>query len=123
MKIRNSDIRTFYNNLNGRKIICFCAGLQLHSFINMYDEELNIGDKIKYIVDNDKFLWTDNYIIRGRKYSIYSPQKLREENSNDSVVVIFNQSSMDIINQLNQFEELASMECFIFPLMQTYTIV
>lgn len=123
MIIKNSDMYEFIEKLGDRKIICFGIGIQLHSLINMYENQLEWDKSIKYIVDNDKYLWNGEYVVHGKKYNIYAPEVLKKENPHKSVIVIFSQRCYEIINQLNTFSEIDEMECYVFPIMQTFTVV
>ncbi len=121
MKIRNCNMYEFLENLGGKKIICFGKGLQLNSMINMYDHPLGWDKGIKYIVDNDKYLWDCDCVVNEYTFQIYNPEILKTECLKDVVLVIFSQRCYEIIQQLNEIEELNELECYAFPIMQTYT--
>ena len=121
MKIKNCDMYQFMERLGDRKIIAFARGLQLCSMINMYSHPKGWEKVIKYIVDNDKYYWNEECQVKDYTFRVYSPSVLREESAKEAVVVIFSQRCYEIILQLNEIHELDEMECYIFPLMQTYT--
>ena len=123
MKIRNCDMYSFMERLGDKKIIAFGQGLQLSSMINMYEPPKGWESVIKYVVDNDKYLWNEEFKIKNFSFKIYSPEVLRKEEPQENVVVIFGWSCYAIISQLNAMREIDDMDCFFFPLMQTYTIV
>lgn len=119
MILKNCDMYSFMKQLDDRKIVCFARGFQVNSMLAMY--EYPWGEKIKYIVDNDEHLWNESELIGEEVYSIYSPEVLREESADETVVVICSQRCNEILQQLDSMSELDNMECYIFPLMQTYT--
>lgn len=123
MKIRNCDMYTFMERLGEKKIIAFGQGLQLSSMISMYNHPKGWENVIKYIVDNDKYLWNEEFKIRNLTFKIYAPEVLKEENVQENILVIFGWACYEIIGQLNTIKELDDMECYFFPLMQTYTLL
>lgn len=121
MRVKNCDVYSFMEGIGDKKIIAFGQGLQLSSMINMYNHPRGWENVIKYVVDNNRILWGEDYQVKEVSFKVYSPEKLKEESSKESVVVIFSQRCYEIVSQLNEVHELDDMECYIFPLMQTYT--
>lgn len=119
MRLRNCDMNDFAKRIKDKKIICFGTGLLLNSMIYMYDYPWD--SMIKYIVDNNKLLWDEEYQVKGYKYKIYSPDNLSKEDAGINVIVIFTQKFTEVMEQLDEIRALDDMDCYIFSLMQTYT--
>ena len=121
MILKNCDFYEFMERLGDKKIICFARGFQLNSMIYMYDYLWE--DKIKYIVDNDTLLCNAVERVKQYEFSLRCPDVLKEEKSDEIVVVIFSMRFYEILSQLDEIKELDDAEVYIFPLMQTYTLM
>jgi len=73
------DAETFVENFEGKEIVLYGKGRFLPVLLKFAD-----GLKIKYIVDSNEDLWGTEF----KGYSVFSPEKLAEENKENTVVII-----------------------------------
>lgn len=85
-----------------KKIICFGSGNNLtHIFHAMQD--LQIENRVHYIVDNDSGKWGKSRVLNGRNVMIENPDKLKSENWDSNILLI---AIVEYHAVLKQVEEL-----------------
>lgn len=119
MKLKNSSVDDFLENVNSRKIIFFGKGIMIHSMINTY-ENFDWKKNVMCIVDNDKYLWGSREKIKGYDIPVESPD-IFKGNLENIVIVITSVRYFEIIEQLDKISELKNTECYMYALMQTYS--
>lgn len=80
----------FDGSIKNKKLILFGAGSAINDIFDKYVAE------VSYIIDNDEKKWGSNY----KGIAIYSPEKLREEISDEVIVLITSAFVKSISEQL-----------------------
>lgn len=97
-----------------KKIICFGSGNNLtHVFGAMQD--LQIEERINYIVDNDSGKWDKTRVLNGKDIIIKNPEKLRTENWDSNILLIAIVEYQVIIKQLEGLLEGTRAVCVVTP--------
>lgn len=120
MKLRNCDMIEFAKRVKDKQIICFGASVMLVDMLKIYDY-LDIGKKIKYIIDNNPRLSSEQVEYKDYKFSIANPEKLVTENITKTVLVFTSEQFPAMLEQLDGIEALNDMEAYIYPLMDHFT--
>lgn len=84
------------NKIKNKNIICFGAGTTAEFLISLLPEDT----KIKYFIDNDKRI--HGKVIQG--VEIKAPETIKNENPNESVILLNNKYFSDNIKQLEEME-------------------
>lgn len=116
MITKNCSLKGFLDGVKEKKIICFGAGASGQILISNLDSEHL--DQILYVVDNDEKKWGMEIEIKGRKYSIKSPEKLKNCDVKSTVILITSRFWDQIHAQLEEVSQIKNMECFIYLLMK-----
>lgn len=118
MRLCNCRMNEFADILENRKVILFGRGYAISAMLNMWPRN-DWQERIKYIVDNDRFLWGTEAKINNYKFKIVSPEALKQEGSSDILIIITSVKFFEIIGELDAMHELDKTDCYIFSLMQT----
>lgn len=115
-KIESIDsIEDFFQQLKGRKCICFGAGRKLDEICR--DIPQLVG-WIAYITDNNPKLHGTDREIAGQSKKIYSPERLCAEDISSVFLIITSSYKKEIIEQLEKNEKLNGLSyCEVEPLL------
>lgn len=120
MKIAGNTFQEFAEKSNKKKVIVFGAGDFLELICKNY-QEMELHEKIQYIVDNDREKIGMKIELNGIEKKIYPPEQLLKENPEDLLILISPAVyAYDIYIQLGQVKHLKDTECFLLPLMIGY---
>ena len=92
-----------------RKLICYGAGSMAADILR----EPRFVEKITCFVDRDPN--KQGKAFRGTNFPVFGPEHLREENLNHAALLITSGWFRDIIQELNEYKELQSLTCVVFP--------
>lgn len=114
IKLHQYNISQIEKISRNKKIICFGSGNNLtHLFAAMQD--LQIEDRISYIVDNDSGKWGKSRILNGRAVRIENPEKLKVENWNGNILLVAIVAYHVILEQLDELLSGTKAMCLISP--------
>lgn len=111
MNLKNCKQKEFIGQLKGRKIICFGAGAVI------LDEEIPIEkleQHIAFFVDNDSNKWGASILLDGKKFSVKSPEALKQINKYEYCVMITCMAYTPIYEQLQSIPELSDVDCYMY---------
>lgn len=118
MKLRNCTINEFAQRTMDKKIVCFGAYVMPISLCSEY-EEFHFEDRIVYLVDNDKKKHGKDFaLIHGKSAKILSVEQFAACADEETVLIITSDYFAAIIEQLDQYRELDSLYCYIYPFMK-----
>lgn len=115
MIYKNCTSENFFKSVNN-KIVVFGTSNIAMAFMDDA-EKYNCTDKILYFTDNDNELWDQTINFNGNEYSINSPEHLKYEGSNITIIIA-STYVYDISCQLENYKSLANAECFFYPFMK-----
>lgn len=118
MRLKNCSISEFINRVKDKEVICFGAGLMPNDICNLY-ENYHFYKYVKFILDNDINKWGKDYFLFNRNIKIISPSELKRIVSKDTVIIITSFFFMEILEQLNEFNELSETDVYIYPIMES----
>lgn len=97
-----------------KKIICFGCGNNL-TYIFGAMKDLQIEDRINYIVDNDSAKWNTDRFLNGKKIIIKNPENLKTENWTANILLIAIVEYRVILDQLEELLEGTEAVCLVSP--------
>ena len=114
LKLHQYHITQIEKISRDKKIICFGSGNNLtHIFSAMQD--LQIEDRINYIVDNDSAKWNTNRVLNGKHFMIKNPAKLKSENWTANILLIAIVEYHAVLKQLEELLEGTGAVCLVSP--------
>ena len=117
MILRNCNMAEFIRRIEGKKTICFGAGMVLQMLSRDFPK-YQIEKRILYIVDNNSNLWGSEVVLSETAVPVYSPEKLIADACRDIVVLISSwKAAPEIFEQLNANSRLDIVECYIGSLL------
>ena len=119
--LRNSNRKHFFEEMQGRKIVCFGAGIMFGDFLRecaVYKAE----EKIAYLIDNDSEKW--GMKRRGcydTFFEIKPVEELKKIDASKYVILLLGQHFQEMIRQLDAMPEMDYIEVYIYALIQHCT--
>lgn len=117
MKLRNGTVAEFSERTQKKKIVCFGAYIMPFSLCNEH-EQYGFEDRIVYFIDNDPKKQGKEFNLNGRTKIILSVPQFVERIEPDMVLIITSDYFASIIEQLDGYEQLNDLECYIYPFMK-----
>lgn len=119
MKYLYNDYRTIANGIKSKcsNFAVYGAGMIGTVLIPHLIEEYNLFDKFLFFIDGDKKKQGKLIQIGLRKYTIESPDKLRELPQH-TILLITNSNYAPIVKMLDEIEQLDQTEGYIIPILQ-----
>lgn len=99
-----------------KKVVCFGAGQHSRRLYRVF-RDTEILERISYFIDNNQLLWGKEICIGTRRYKIFSPDKLKEDNTGNEVILITTFRYEEILNQIENDFILKNIECYWFGYM------
>lgn len=117
MKIRQGTLDEFLRWLEqeDRHVICFGASA-------MAEEALRdkcLADRVRYFTDSDPSKQGGDIRLAGRQFSVYAPERLKQEDFQDTVLLITSGWFRTIMEELDSWPELAEVPCAAYPQLLT----
>lgn len=119
MNLKNSNIYEFCQLIKNKKVICFGASKLPQEICSEY-KDLNLESYIDFFVDNDKNKWNKEIKINESKFKIYSPEVLKGDKVDNHIIFITSNFFNEIIKQLENFEEIKNLDCYVYDLFPYY---
>ena len=116
MLTKNCSLNKFSNQIKGKKIACFGAGLAGQVMASRL--ESTVLDQILFFVDNDKNKWGCEIEIQEKRYPIKSLDELQKSDIKNMVILITSRFWDQIHAQLEAISTLKNVECFVYLLMK-----
>ena len=108
---------SYYKYTQNKRVIAFSVSAFLQLMADNY-KELHLGEKIAYVVDNDKSKDGTIFTIDKSKKVVKSLDYLLNDRLDDVVILIgSDRYAYEIFVQLEQIDILSNVPCFILPLM------
>lgn len=114
MKLRNSTLDEFLNEIDGKTVYCFGASVMPQEICEEY-EEIHFEKRIKAFVDNDTKKVGSKYQLLDRLIPIISVEELRRRIVLADIVIITSKYYVEIYEQLCNISELDDIDCYIWP--------
>ena len=114
--LKKSSFKNFINAKKGKRVILFGAGPRGLAYM---DDILAEDDIVAYIVDNDPKLQDSRKVVCGRELIIHSPDKLRQENPGDFLILI---THVHILEGGSQLWEMGIRDFWALCLFHDYFI-
>ena len=118
MKLKNCSAEQFIENLNGRKVVCFGAGILMSSYEVKKIEHLE--EHIAFFVDNDEKKQGKIFQYSGREFNIKSPDVLKNISPEKYLILVTCTFYMEIYHQLKDIPELKDIECYMYDIISSY---
>lgn len=107
----------FKEDIKNRKLIAFGASKFLEVIAENY-KELELGEKINYLVDNNINKINTNMLVGGIQKQIKAPQKLLLEKLSDTVILISaDKYAYEIYQQLIEMLDISKVRIYVLSLM------
>jgi len=120
MKIVNTTAEKFPGIYNGKKVICFGAGITGKIICEGFQEE-GLLDSIDYFVDNDASKWGTMFKVGTKEFRILAPECLKEEYFENKIIFITSRFWDQMVEQLRSYKISDKVECFIYILFRLHT--
>lgn len=115
LKLHQYNISKLEKISRNKKIICFGSGNNLtHIFSAMQD--LQIEDRVHYIVDNDSRKWGKNRVLNGQNFIIKNPTELKFEDWDSNILIIAIVAYHVILEQLEELLKGTNAVCLVSPI-------
>lgn len=106
----------FSRRTEGKKVYCFGAGKQFHTFMGNHGEVAVEG-----VIDNYRWMDLHDVAVGERQVSILSVEQFVREYDGLCAVVITSQFYEEIVDQLDQIVKLDKMDCYLDIFLELYT--
>ena len=116
MVTKNCRLEEFAKRVEGKKLICFGAGVAGQLFTSRL--EGGVLGQICLFLDNDQCKWGDTIQIKEHRYPVHSPAVLKHLDLENTVMLITSRFWDQIHAQLEQHPRLRAMECYVYLLMK-----
>lgn len=120
VNIVDCSVQEFKKRINNKKVVLFGAGTRAQMFYDYFELE----DKVKIIIDNNENLrgTTWNNSEKVSIIHLYDFIELTRDKNNTSIVILVTPMffAYDIIQQLNGYEELNGIECYVGSMLITH---
>ena len=111
------SFESFNQNTKNKRVIAFSASSFLQVMAENY-KELNLSDKISYVVDNDTGKAGSDFMIGLSQKKIKTVDFLMNDDLRNAVILIgSDRYAYEIFMQLEKLEVLENVPCFVLPLM------
>lgn len=118
MIIKDCKLNEFERKTEGKKIICFGAGIAGQLFASRLGS--SVLKRIRFFLDNDKNKWRSTVKIEDYDFEIKSPEILNDCDLEDTVILIVNRFWDQIHAQLEAIFRLKNTECYVYLLMKAH---
>ncbi len=117
MKVESTKFKDYLTTIETKRLIAFGATIFMQVMADNY-QELNLAEKVDYVVDNDPGKDGTTYDICGESKPVHSLQYLLKDNLEDIVILLGSDAySLEMFEQLEAIPELRDVPCFCLPLM------
>lgn len=114
LRLHNYNISQIEKISRNKKIICFGSGNNL-TYIFSAMQDLQMEDRIRYIVDNDSGKWGKNRVLNGKNFIVKNPEELKYENWSSNILMIAIVGYHVILRQLEELLAGTKAICLISP--------
>lgn len=113
MKIIQDTLDAFLHQLEreNRNVICYGASAMAEEALR--DEDL--ARRVRYFIDSDPSKQGEAMWIAGRQFSVHAPEKLKQEEFKDTVLLVTSGWFRTIIAELGSWPELEEVYCAAYP--------
>ncbi len=112
-----TEFQNFIEVTSNKKVVAFGATVFMQVIADNYSE-LQLGERISYIIDNNPDKAGSCYYVGGRKKIIYPVDHLLEDDLSDVVILIGSDGyALEMYEQLQKEQSLSEVSCFLLPMM------
>ena len=107
MKLRNSTLDKFLQEIEGKQVYCFGASIMPQEICEEY-EEICFEEKIKAFVDNDSKKVGTEYKLLQKGIPIFSVEEMVNRITEEDILVITSKYYVEIYEDAEQYQPFAS---------------
>lgn len=112
-----TEFQNFIEVTSNKKVVAFGATVFMQVIADNYSE-LQLGERISYIIDNNPDKAGSCYYVGGREKIIYPVDHLLEDDLSDVVILIGSDGyALEMYEQLQKEQSLSEVPCFLLPMM------
>ena len=112
-----TEFQNFIEVTSNKKVVAFGATVFMQVIADNYSE-LQLGERISYIIDNNPDKAGSCYYVGGREKIIYPVDHLLEDDLSDVVILIGSDGyALEMHEQLEKESTLSEVPCFLLPMM------
>lgn len=112
--LKNCSIDEFLNTIQNKKVYCFGASVMPREICEEY-EEIHFENLIHTFVDNSKEKCQEKYTLNGKVFDVILPKEMLDKICDEDIILITSRFYADILEQLDNYDELTNVCCYIWP--------